>query len=159
MDLSWNPEQLELGDRVLDFARRELTTDVIALDRESRFDDGAWRKCGEFGIPGLPVPEEYGGLGQDPLTTMLALETLGYGCKDNGLLFSLHAHMWTSEMPLLAFGTADQKRRYLPELCSGRMIAGNGVSEPGSGSDAYGMTTRALRKGDRYVLNGAKTWV
>jgi hypothetical protein len=159
MDLSWEPEQIELRDRVLEFARRELATDVIALDREQRFDDDGWRKCGEFGVPGLPVPEEYGGLGMDPLTTILALETLGYGCKDNGLLFSLHAHMWTSEMPLLAFGTDDQKRRFLPRLCSGELIAGNGVSEPDSGSDAYAMTTRAVRTGDRYVLNGAKMWV
>lgn len=159
MDLSLSEEQLQLREQVRDFAEKELTEDVIALDREGRFDEVGWRKCGEFGIAGLPVPEEYGGLGQDPLTTILALEALGYGCKDNGLLFSLNAHMWTCVAPLLAFGTEDQKRTYLPRLVSGELIAANGVSEPGSGSDAYSMTTRAEKKGDRYVLNGGKTWV
>jgi alkylation response protein AidB-like acyl-CoA dehydrogenase len=105
------------------------------------------------------VPTEYGGLGQDPLTTVGALERLGYTCKDNGLVFSMNAHMWTAAAPLVAFGTEEQKRKYLPGLCNGTLIGGNAMSEPGSGSDAYGMRTTATKKGDRYFLTGGKTFV
>src|SRR5262245_39662083 len=74
-------------------------------------------------------------------------------------VFSINAHMWTLEMPLLSFGTEEQKRRWLPRLCSGELIGANAMSEPGSGSDAYGLTTRAEKRGDRYVLSGSKVFV
>jgi hypothetical protein len=112
-----------------------------------------------MGIPGLAVPAQYGGLGQDPLTVVGALERLGYACRDNGLLFSLNAHMWTACAPVLAFGSERQKAKYLPRLCSGEWIGGNAMSEPGSGSDAYGMRTTAEKRGEFYVLNGSKTFV
>ena len=150
MDFSWSAEQSELLEQILDFARKELTSDVVALDREAKFDRDGWNKCGEFGIHGLPVPEKYGGLGKDPLTTAYALEALGYACRDNGLLFSLNAHMWTCVMPLVAFGSAEQKKRYLPGLCSGELIGGNAMSEPQAGSDAYKLRTTA-REGRQSV--------
>lgn len=159
MDFSWTDEQLELREQILDFARKELTNDVRVLDREGKFDRESWDKCGAFGIPGLPVPEEDGGLGKDPLTTAYALETLGYACRDNGLLFSMNAHMWTCVMPLVAFGTVEQKKRFLPGLCSGTLIGGNAMSEPEAGSDAYQLRTTARKKGDRYVVSGSKIWI
>jgi alkylation response protein AidB-like acyl-CoA dehydrogenase len=88
-----------------------------------------------------------------------ALESLGYGCKDNGLVFSINAHMWTLEIPLLHFGTEDQKNRYLPGLCRGEIIGANAMSEPESGSDAYSLTTTADKRDGRYVLNGSKVFV
>ena len=159
MDLSWSDEQTELREQILDFARKELTSDVVALDRAGEFDRQAWDKCGAFGIPALPVPEEHSGLGKDPLTVAYALETLGYACRDNGLLFSINAHMWTCAMPLVAFGTPEQKKRFLPGLCNGSLIGGNAMSEPDSGSDAYTLRTTARRKGDRYILTGSKIWI
>ncbi len=90
-----------------------------------------------LGLLGLPFPDEYGGRGADPLTTMLAFESLGYGCRDNGLIFSLGAHLWSGVDPIVRFGTADQKARWLPGLCDGTMIAVQAMTEPGSGSDAY----------------------
>jgi hypothetical protein len=159
VDLSWSDEQIELRDQILDFARKELNSDVVALDREAKFDREAWDKCGEFGIPGLPVPEKDGGLGKDPLTTAFALETLGYACRDNGLLFSMNAHMWTCAMPLVAFGTDEQKTRFLPGLCNGTLIGGNAMSEPESGSDAYKLRTVARKKSDRYLISGSKIWI
>jgi len=87
------------------------------------------------------------------------LESLGYGCKDNGLVFSINAHMWTAAIPIQDFGTDAQKRRWLPGLCNGSLIGGNAMSEPGSGSDAYSLRTTAEKRGDRYVLNGSKTFV
>ena len=98
-------------------------------------------------------------MGADPLTTVGVLESLGYGCRDNGLIFSINAHMWTVGVPLRDFGTEEQKRRYLPRLCSGELIGGNAMSEPASGSDAYSLRTTAERRGDRYVLNGSKIFV
>jgi alkylation response protein AidB-like acyl-CoA dehydrogenase len=87
------------------------------------------------------------------------MEALGYGCPDNGLLFSLNAQMWACTYPLVRFGSEEQKRRYLPAMCDGSLIAAHGMSEPGSGSDAFGLTTRAEPRGDRFVLHGSKTFV
>jgi alkylation response protein AidB-like acyl-CoA dehydrogenase len=112
-----------------------------------------------MGILGMTVPEEYGGVGRDAMTAAGALERLGYACRDNGLTFSMNAHMWTACAPLVAFGRDDQKRRYLPGLCSGELVGGNAMSEPGSGSDAYSMRTVAEKRGSCYVLNGGKTFV
>ena len=159
MDFSWSSEQKELFDAISEFASKELNHDLIEHDRNGTFNRDGWKKCGEIGIQGLPVPVEYGGLGLDPLTTVGALERLGYACRDNGLVFSLNAHMWTVCMPLVAFGTEEQKRRFLPGLCNGDLVGGNAMSEPGSGSDAYSLRTTAVKKGDRYVLNGSKVFV
>jgi alkylation response protein AidB-like acyl-CoA dehydrogenase len=159
VDFSWSTEQSELREMVIDFARKHLANDVAALDRAQAFDREGWRKCAEFGIQGLPVPENYGGTGRDPLTTIAALEALGYACHDNGLMFSINAHMWTCEMPLLAFGTDEQKDRFLPGLVRGELIGGNAMSESNAGSDAYSLRTTAVRRGDVYVLNGSKLWV
>jgi alkylation response protein AidB-like acyl-CoA dehydrogenase len=159
MDFSWSNEQLELFDAIEKFARAELNHDLIKNDRDGIFNRKGWNDCAAMGVHGLAVPEEYGGIGQDPVTTVGALERLGYACRDNGLTFSINAHMWTACAPLVAFGTEDQKQRYLPGLCSGELIGGNAMSEPDSGSDAYGMRTAATNAGDRYILNGSKIYV
>jgi hypothetical protein len=159
MDFSWSPRHAELFDAIAQFASRELNENLIEHDRCGVFNRAGWKKCGEMGIQGLPVPPEYGGLGEDALTTVGALERLGYACRDNGLVFSLNAHMWTACMPIVEFGTGEQKQRYLPGLCNGDLVGGNAMSEPGSGSDAYGLRTTATRKGDRYLLNGSKIFV
>jgi hypothetical protein len=159
MDFSWSEEQAQFRRAATDFALRELNDGLLERDREGEFNRIGWNKCADFGIQGLPIPKEYGGMGEDPLTTVGVLEALGHGCKDNGLLFSINAQMWTLEIPLRDFGTEEQKRKYLPRLCSGEIIGGNAMSEPGSGSDAYSMRTTAERRGDRYVLNGNKIFV
>jgi alkylation response protein AidB-like acyl-CoA dehydrogenase len=159
MDFAWSDQQRELLDAVGRFASKQLDYDVIANDRGAVFNHDAWKKCGDFGIHGLPVPTEYGGLGMDPLTTVAALERLGYACKDNGLLFSINAHMWTAIIPVLANGTETQKKKYLPGLCNGTLIGGNAMSEPNSGSDAFSLATTAVKKGSKYFLNGSKIFV
>ena len=151
-------EQQSLRDAVLEFARRELGG--IAGDRaEETYSRELWKRCAEFGIQGLPVPPEYGGAGAKPMTIILTLEALGYGCRNNGLIFSLNAQMWACEIPIVKFGDERQKRRYLPGLCDGSLIAAHAMSEPGSGSDAFSLRTTARREGDGYVLNGTKTFV
>lgn len=159
MDLSWSDEQLRLRDAVLSFAQRELADDVAARDGSETFPHDLWGRCAKFGILGLPVPEEHGGQGADVMTTLLALETLGYGCRDNGLIFSINAHMWSSAMPILRFGTAEQKAAYLPGLCDGSLIGVQGMTEPDTGSDAFALATRADDDGDGFVLNGSKTFI
>jgi alkylation response protein AidB-like acyl-CoA dehydrogenase len=159
MDFTWSNEQRELFTAIERFAAAELNEGIAERDERGEFSRDGWRKCGEFGIPGLPIEEKYGGSGMDALTTVGALERLGYACRDNGLVFSINAHMWTVLMPIAAFGTEEQKQRYLPGLANGKLIGGNGTSEPDSGSDAYSMRSTAVKKGDRYVLNGSKIFV
>lgn len=159
MDFAWTEEQTQFRQAVSGFAQKALNDGLHERDIRSEFNHAGWKKCAEFGIHGLPIPKEYGGMGADPLTTVGVLESLGYGCRDNGLVFSINAHMWTVEIPLRDFGNEEQKQKYLPRLCNGELIGGNAMSEPGSGSDAYSLKTTAERRGDRYVLNGSKVWV
>jgi hypothetical protein len=159
MDFTWSKEQDALFDAISKFASKELNLNVIENDRNAIFNQEGWIKCGKFGIQGLALPKAYGGKGKDPLTTVGALERLGYACRDNGLVFSISAHMLTVCMPLIAFGTEEQKRRFLPGLSTGELIGAQAMSERYSGSDAYALRTTATRKGDRYVLNGSKVFV
>lgn len=159
MDFSWTEDHQLLKQRVMDFAHRELNQDLVVRDRAGSFSVDLWRKCADFGVQGSAVPETYGGTGQDILTCMLMMEALGYGCRDNGLIFALNAQMWSVQHPILWFGTEEQKRRYLPGLCGGTLIGSHGMTEPGSGSDAYSLRTTAVRERQGYVLNGTKTLV
>ena len=159
MDFSWSAQQIELRDATSAFAKNSLDDDLIGRDRDGKFSHDFWRACADFGIQGLPFATEYGGSGQDALTTVLAMEALGSGCKDGGLLFGLNAQMWSVQMPIARWGSEEQKQRYLTRLCSGEIIGAHGMSEPDTGSDAFGLRTTAERKGDGYVLNGTKTFV
>jgi hypothetical protein len=159
MDFSWTEEQLEFKNAAIKFAKNELNADLIERDRESAFLRESWQKCADFGVLGLAVPEAYGGSDADILTTMLVMEGLGYGSKDNGLLFALNAQMWSVQHPILAFGTEEQKQKYLPDLCRGKIIGAHGMSEPDSGSDAYSLRTRAAKVDGGYILNGTKMFV
>jgi alkylation response protein AidB-like acyl-CoA dehydrogenase len=159
LDFSWTDDQQAFRREVIKFAQRELIDDLIERDHSEQFFSEGWKRCAKFGIQGLPIPEEYGGGGADILTTVCGLEALGYGCRDNGLIFSINAHMWSSEIPVLSFGTKEQKKKYLPKLVSGEWVGIHAMTEPGSGSDAYSLKTRAERKGDRYILNGSKTFI
>ncbi len=159
MDFSITEEQRSLRESIVRFARDVLNEGAARRDREQAFARELWRKCGEMGIQGLPVPEEYGGSGLDPLSTAMALEALGYGCHDGGLVFSLCAHLLSCVVPIWRHGTEEQKRRYLPGLCNGTLIGVHAMSEPGSGSDAFALRTRAERDGGAFRINGTKTFI
>ena len=159
MDFELTEDQERRRQALVDFARRELNGDVVGRDARQEFPREAWRRCAAFGVQGLPVPGAYGGTGADPLSIALAMEALGYGCEDNGLLFALNAQMWSCQIPIVRFGTEAQKRRYLPGLCDGSLVAGHAMTEPGSGSDAFSLTTTAVRDGDDFVLDGSKVFV
>lgn len=159
MDFELTEDQERRRQALVDFARRELNGDVVGRDARQEFPREAWRRCAAFGVQGLPVPGAYGGTDADPLSIALAMEALGYGCEDNGLLFALNAQMWSCQIPIVRFGTEAQKRRYLPGLCDGSLVAGHAMTEPGSGSDAFSLTTTAVRDGDDFVLDGSKVFV
>src|SRR5258708_1028249 len=148
LDFAWTEEQAAFRKEVIRFAQQELNDDMIRRDREEEFSWAHWKKCAEFGIQGLPVPQEYGGGGAGILTTVCGLEALGYWCRDNGFLFFLNSPLLTTEIPIMTFGTEAQKRRYLPKLISGEWIGLHAMTEPMSGSDAYNLRTRAERKGN-----------
>ena len=144
-------------------AAAELAEHVgLRLDeREDRgeFDADGWRRSAEFGIQGLPMPERYGGTELELPTAVRILETLGRGCRDNGLLFALGAQMWSVQMPILVFGGDEQRTRHLLPLAEGRIIGAHCVTEPEAGSDALSLRTTATPDGGSYVLNGRKTFI
>jgi alkylation response protein AidB-like acyl-CoA dehydrogenase len=159
VDFELSEEQRSLRQSIVEFASRELNEDVVQRDKTAAFSRESWAKCADLGLLGLPVPKEYGGVGADVFTTVIALEALGYACTDNGLVFSLNAQMWACETPIIHFGTEEQKQRYLPGLSDGSLLAAHAMSEPGSGSDAFGLSTVAERCHGGYVLTGTKTFV
>ena len=132
---------------------------MAARDESGEFWREGWRKCAAIGLCGLPAPEELGGGGADRLTTAGALDALGYGCSDGGLVFSIQAHLWTTVIPLWHYGTTDQQAAYLARLCSGELVGLHAITEPGSGSDAFSLTTVARRDGDDFVINGRKAFI
>jgi alkylation response protein AidB-like acyl-CoA dehydrogenase len=159
VDFSLTPDQTTLRDSIIRFARETLNDGATERDREQAFPRELWLKCGDMGLPGLPVPEEYGGSGLDPLSTAVALDALGYACRDGGLVFSICAHLLSCVVPLWHFGTEEQRRRYLPSLCSGRLVGVHAMTEPASGSDAFALKTRAERDGDGFRIRGTKTFI
>ncbi|MDB5352081.1 MAG: acyl-CoA dehydrogenase [Planctomycetota bacterium] len=158
MDFALSVEQQRWHDAALKFARDELNDDVIARDDRAEFWRDGWTRCARFGLAGLPIPAEFGGQGVGLPETIAAMEGLGYGCADNGLIFGLNAALWTVAVPLLTYGTVEQKQRFLPGLCDGSLIGANAASEPGAGSDIFSMKATAERRGDHWILNGHKTW-
>jgi alkylation response protein AidB-like acyl-CoA dehydrogenase len=158
IDFEFTADQLAVKETMINFAQRELVAGTGERDKNNEFSRTAWQKCAEMGVMGMPFPEQFGGIGQDIITTTLAMEAMGYGAEDRGLLFSINAQMWSIQMPLLHFGSDDQKASYLPGLIDGSIIGAHGMSESSSGSDTFSMSTVAAKDGDYYVLNGSKTW-
>jgi alkylation response protein AidB-like acyl-CoA dehydrogenase len=158
VDFSFTDEQRMLYEQISRFASSELNSTEEDSGSERDFPQARWEKAGEMYLQGLPVPEELGGVGLDPISTAVALEALGYGCRDGGLVFAICAHQLACVVPVWKHGTPDQHERYLRDMCSGAKIAVNGMTEPGTGSDAFSMKTRAVPKGSGFVLNGTKTF-
>ena len=159
MDFNHSEEQLAFYDSVKDFAARVVQPGAHERDVESRFDREVWDALGEFGLLGLPVPEEHGGSGADIVTTCLALEALAEGGHDGGLGLSVGAHVTIGTVPIWLHGTDEQKRKYLPDLCSGRKIGAMAITEPEAGSDASAIKCKAVRDGADWVINGSKIFI
>jgi alkylation response protein AidB-like acyl-CoA dehydrogenase len=154
------PEEWQrLQDSAIAFARQALAHDVVAADASESFNKAAWRHCADFGVLAMPVPKEHGGLGLGLSALLAVMEGLGYGTRDQGLLFSLNAHLWTNTIPILRYGTDAQRAAYVPGLCDGTLIGANAASEADAGSDVFSMRTRAVKQGDSYTLTGTKMFV
>ena len=157
LDFDLTEEQRLLEQSVREWAAREVAPKIRELDRAHKFDRGILLQMAELGLLGVSVPAEYGGAGMDYICLGLASEELEY--VDTSLRVILSVHVGLNSLTLLSWGTEDQKQRYLIPQAQGKKIATYGLTEPSAGSDARGIQTVAIRKGDRYELTGEKTWI
>ncbi len=153
----FSEEQKMLQNTVRQFALDELAPKIEELDDHEGFNREAFTKMGELGILGITVKEEDGGAGMGAVSATIAMEEMAAIDASTTLSYLAHAILCVNQIG--ANGSKEQKLKYLPKLISGEHIGGMGISEPGSGSDALGMLTRAEKKTDHYVVNGSKTWI
>jgi butyryl-CoA dehydrogenase len=157
MQLTLSDSQKQIIALVEQFAGREIAPHTASWDREDHFPVEVFRRLGDLGLLGLPIPETYGGAGASMGDYVAAVEALAKA--DPGLSCAFSVHVSAHTRSILDFGTEEQKRKYLPELCSGRMIGAFALTEPNCGSDASALRTRAVRDGDEWVLDGTKQWI
>ena len=150
-------EQAMLRDMVRDFALNEVKPIAAEIDEAARFPTETIQKMGELGLMGICYPEEYGGAGMDTVCYSIAVEELSRVCGSTGLTLAAHVSLGTA--PIYMFGTEEQKKTYLPKLCSGEWMGAFGLTEPNAGSDAGGTETTAVKDGNYYVLNGTKIFI
>src|SRR5918992_840867 len=157
LNLDLTEEQRLLEQSVREWAGREVAPRIKDLDRAHRFDPEILPQMASLGLLGVSVPPEYGGAGMDYIALGLASEELEYVDTSLRVIMSVHAGL--NCLTLLAWGSEEQKQRYLVPQAQGRRIATYALTEPSAGSDARGIQTVALRKGDRYILTGEKMWI
>ena len=150
-------EHEDFRAKVRAFAEKEVKPIAFLLDKENRFPEEAVKKMGEMGLMGLPYPKEYGGAGLDVISYAIAVEELSR--VDGGTGVILSAHVSLGSWPIFAFGTEEQKQKYLVPLAKGEKLGAFGLTETNAGSDAGGTETTAVLKGDHYVLNGGKIFI
>jgi isovaleryl-CoA dehydrogenase len=146
-----------LRDQVEAFAAREIAPRAAEIDRDNRFPPDLWPKMGALGLLGVTVEEDYGGAGLGYLEHVVIMEELSRASASVGLSYGAHSNLCVNQ--LRRNGSCEQKRRYLPTLVSGEHVGALAMSEPGAGSDVVGMSMRAEKRGERYILNGDKMWV
>jgi short-chain 2-methylacyl-CoA dehydrogenase len=151
------PEQELIQDTVRQFARDRVAPVAAELDRGHRFPYDLVAELGELGLMGLPIPEEYGGAGGDTVSYAIAIEELTR--IDSSVAITVAAHTSLGTMPILMFGSEQQRQQWLPDLAAGRRLAAFGLTEPGAGSDAGATRTTAELREGRWVINGAKMFI
>lgn len=159
MDFQLNDEQRAFEESIRKFAANEIASGVDAREERGEFSREAWEKLCDFGLPGLVIPEEYGGNGASALDAVTAMIALAEAGKDFSLSGLWATHLFLAAMPISDLGTHNQKQEYLPRMASGELIGALALTEPGAGSDATGLSTQAVKKGDEYILNGSKTFI
>jgi alkylation response protein AidB-like acyl-CoA dehydrogenase len=157
VDFDLSPEQELIRDTVRSFARERVAPVAAELDLESRFPYELVSELAELGLMGLPIPEEHGGAGGDTVSYAIAIEELTR--VDSSVAITVAAHTSLGTMPILMFGTDEQKERWLPNLASGRRLAAFGLTEPGAGSDAGNTRTTAELRDGSWVVNGSKLFI
>lgn len=157
MHFELTPEQTAIRALAREVAEAEIVPNASAWDREHRFPDELYPKLAELGLLGVCVPEEYGGAGADFLSYALVLEELSRA--DAGVGVTVAVHTSAATLPLLAFGTEEQRTRFVPPLARGEQLGAFALTEPGSGSDAGSLRTTAVPDGDGWVVTGSKQWI
>ena len=157
MDFDLSPEQELIRDTVRTFARERVEPIAAELDRDGRFPYELVAELAGLGLMGLPIPEEYGGAGGDTLSYAIAIEELTR--IDSSVAITVAAHTSLGTMPILLYGTEEQKRRWLPDLASGRRLAAFGLTEPDAGSDAGATRTTAELRDGSWIVNGSKLFI
>ncbi len=157
MELRFTEEQEMMRKMVRDFAEEQIAPFVETMEESDEFPKEIVKQMGELGLMGIPIDEEYGGAGMDFTSYIIAINELSKVSATVGVILSVHTSVGTN--PIVYFGTEAQKQKYVPKLASGEYIGAFAITEPGAGSDASGIKTTAVRKGDHYVLNGSKIFI
>lgn len=157
MDFSLSKKHLLAQTLYRSFAENEVKPLAQEVDETEVFPSATVEKMAKYGFLGIPVPKEYGGQGCDPLSYVMCVEELAKVCGTTAVIVSAHTSLCID--PILTYGTEDQKKKYVPDLASGRKIGAFGLTEPGAGTDAQGQQTKAVLDGDEWVLNGSKCFI
>ena len=140
-----------------EFAENEVKPLAQDVDETEQFPKETVQKMAKNGFLGIPIPKEYGGQGCDPLTYVMCVEELSKVCGTTGVIVSAHTSLCCD--PIQTYGTEEQKKKYLPDLASGKKLGAFGLTEPGAGTDAQGQQTKAVLDGNEWVLNGSKCFI
>ncbi|MGI6735861.1 MAG: acyl-CoA dehydrogenase family protein [Anaerovoracaceae bacterium] len=157
MEFSYSEEQLALKKKLREFCEKEIRPELEKMDREAVYPLRTVKMLGEMGCMGMPFPKEYGGMGLDYVTYVMAIEEISKISPSHGVIVQTHNAL--SAWPIFTYGTEEQKKKYLPDMLSGRRIGAFGLTEPNAGTDAAMQQTTAVREGDHYVLNGSKMFI
>lgn len=157
MNFHFTDDEQDILNMLHDFAVKEVAPIAAEIDENERFPEETWHKLAEMGMMGVPYPEEYGGAGLSYVSYISVAEELAKYCATTSVMVSAHTSLCT--WPIYAFGTEEQKQKYLPELCAGEKIGAFGLTEPGAGTDAAMQKTVAEDRGDYWVLNGSKVFI
>jgi alkylation response protein AidB-like acyl-CoA dehydrogenase len=156
MNIRFTEEQEMMRKMVRDFAQTEIEPFVEKME-QGEFPKEILRKMGSLGLMGIPIPEEYGGAGMDFTSYIIAIHELSKVSATIGVILSVHTSVGTN--PILYFGSEEQKKKYIPKLASGEYLGAFCLTEPGSGSDAGSLKTKAVKKDGKYILNGSKVFI
>lgn len=157
MDFSLSKTEILFRQMIREFAEKEVKPLAAEIDEEERFPLETVEKMARLGIMGIPFPAEYGGAGGNNILYTMAVEELSRVCATTGVIVSAHTSLCAA--PIYEFGTEEQRKKYLPKLCSGEWIGAFGLTEPKAGTDASAQQTMAVLEGDHYVLNGTKIFI
>lgn len=157
MNFDLTNDQKMLQDQVRKFAQTELAPLAAEIDKSAEFPWATLKKMAQLGLLGVIVPEQYGGSGFDFVSLAIAIEEISRACASTGVIVAVNNSLTT--YPILQFGNEDQKKKFLPPLCSGEKIGAFGLTEPNAGSDVAAMESTARLEGDHYILNGTKRFI
>ncbi len=157
MEFALSEQQTMVRDMVAEFAAREMIPVIPALERRGEYPKEIVSRLAGLGLMGMTIPEDHGGTAFDTVSITVAMEEIARACASTAVTLSVHNS--AAAVPIVRFGTPDQKTRYLPAMARGECVGGFALTEPGCGSDAAALQARAVRRGDRWILNGTKSWI